>query len=251
MIRTIVAPNPGAYTLDGTCSYVVGSDVIIDPGPAIESHIEALLAAAPAVRRIFITHRHADHAPAAEPLRERTGALVYAPRGAVSQPDQLVSGGERIAFDGEGLEVIATPGHTREHVCFLTGNGDLFTGDTVLGAGTTAIFPPDGDMGDYLASLRKLRARSPRIIYPGHGPARADAVALIDEYIVHRQQREQQIAGAVAKGATKITQVRKAVYPQLDDRLASAAESQIEAHLIHLERQGRVRRGEDEWFPNA
>ena len=104
-------------------------------------------------------------------------------------------------IDGVDIEVIATPGHTNEHVCYLTSDGDLFTGDTILGTGTTAIFPPDGHMGDYLRSLQTLRARNPKRIYPAHGPMREDAVALIDEYIAHRLERERQVLDAIAAGA--------------------------------------------------
>jgi len=142
--------------------------------------------------------------------------------------------------DIDGLEVIATPGHTREHVCYLTPDGDLFTGDTILGRGTTAIFPPDGHMGDYIRSLRTLRARAPRRIFPGHGPTRDDAVALIDEYIAHRLEREQQVLRAAAAGARTVPEMRRRIYPDLDPRLEAAAEAQITAHLIKLREEGRI-----------
>ncbi|HLJ73612.1 MAG TPA: MBL fold metallo-hydrolase, partial [Thermoanaerobaculia bacterium] len=148
-IRDILAPNPGPFTLDGTRTYLLEDFAVIDPGPAIESHIDAIRRAMPKLRTIFITHRHGDHAPAAVPLKDATGARICAPRGVLDETDQLVRDGEVI----EGLEAIATPGHTREHVCYMTPDRDLFTGDTILGSGTTAIFPPDGDMGDYVRSL--------------------------------------------------------------------------------------------------
>src|SRR5204862_5326918 len=129
-----------------------------------------------------ITPRHGDHAPAALPLKRRTGARIAAPRGVLDETDLIVADGDTV----DGLRVIATPGHTSEHVCYLTPDGDLFTGDTILGAGTTTIFPPDGNMADYLRSLRKLRAKNPRRIFPAHGPTRDDAVALIDEHTVQR-----------------------------------------------------------------
>ncbi|HEX7191960.1 MAG TPA: MBL fold metallo-hydrolase, partial [Thermoanaerobaculia bacterium] len=139
-IRSITAPNPGPFTLDGTKTYLVDERVVIDPGPNVESHVEAIRAAMPALDTILITHRHADHAPAALPLKRATGARIVAPRNVLAETDEVISGGEVV----EGLEVIATPGHTNEHVCFLSSDGDLFTGDTILGFGTTAIFPPDG-----------------------------------------------------------------------------------------------------------
>jgi glyoxylase-like metal-dependent hydrolase (beta-lactamase superfamily II) len=235
-VRDIVAPNPGPFTLDGTRTYVIGDDVVLDPGPAIDSHIEKLIALRP--RTILITHRHADHAPAAVPLKQETGARIVAPPGVLSGEvvDQRVQDGDVV----EGLEVIATPGHTGEHVCYLSADGDLFTGDTILGFGTTAIFPPDGNMGDYLRSLHKLRARNPRRIFPAHGPTRDDAVALVDEYIAHRLEREQQVVDALAGGAKTIAQMRERIYPQLDPRLHGAAEIQISAHLTKLIEEGRV-----------
>jgi glyoxylase-like metal-dependent hydrolase (beta-lactamase superfamily II) len=235
-IRDILAPNPGAFTLTGTRTYLLDDFGVIDPGPAIESHIAAIRAAMPKLRTIFITHRHGDHAPAAEPLRKATGAKIVAPSGVVSDADRVVNDGDVV----DGLEVIATPGHTREHVCFLTADGDLFTGDTILGTGTTAIFPPDGSMGDYIGSLQKLRARNPRRIFPAHGPTRDDAVALIDEYIAHRLQREQQVVAALRSGARTIPEMRRRIYTDLDERLAPAAEVQIYAHLIKLQDEGQV-----------
>ena len=227
-IRDILAPNPGPFTLTGTRTYLLDDFGVIDPGPAIDSHIAAIREAMPKLRTIFITHRHADHAPAAEPLRQATGARVVGPYD-LTEGDVI-----------DGLEVIATPGHTREHVCFLTRDGDLFTGDTILGTGTTAIFPPDGSMGDYITSLRKLRARNPRRIFPAHGPTRDDAVALIDEYIAHRLQREQQVMEAMRAGARTIPEMRRRIYTDLDERLVPAAEIQISAHLIKLQDEGRV-----------
>ena len=239
-IASITAPNPGAFTLDGTRTYLLGETTVLDPGPDIASHVEAILAAVPKLRTILITHRHGDHAPAARPLKERTAAHVIAP---LDEPfvDQRVSGGETIDVDGECIEVIATPGHTREHVCYLTSSGDLFTGDTILGFGTTAIFPPDGHMGDYVRSLQLLRSRNPRRIHPGHGPTRDDATALIDEYIKHRLEREQQVLDAVATGARTPEEIRRHIYVDLDPRLHRAAEIQVEAHLIKLREEGRVK----------
>ena len=236
IIRDIVAPNPGPFTLNGTRTYLLGDSAVIDPGPAIESHIEAIHNAMPRLKTIFITHRHADHAPAAAPLKRVTGARIVAPAGVIDETDVVVSGGEKV----EDLEVIATPGHTHEHVCFLTPGRDLFTGDTILGTGTTAIFPPDGNMSDYMQSLRTLRARNPKRIFPGHGPTRDDAVALIDEYIAHRLQREQEVIDALRNGAHTIPEMRRRIYASLDPRLVKAAEVQIGAHLIKLQEEGRV-----------
>lgn len=240
-VRTILAPNPGPYTLEGTRSYVVGDDAIVDPGPAIGPHVKSLLAAAPHVTKIFITHRHPDHAPAAEQLRAATGATIYAPPGVEPAPDHPVRDGETIRLASGSLEAIATPGHTGEHFCFLSSDRELFTGDTILGDGTTTIFPPDGDMAAYIASLRKLRAREPRIIYPGHGRIREDAVALIDAYIEHRLDRERQVIDALGSGGADVHALRARVYPDLHRALHRAANLQIEAHLAKLAKEGRVR----------
>lgn len=236
-IRSITAPNPGPFTLDGTRTYLIDETAVLDPGPDIASHIEAILEAIPRLQTIFITHRHADHAPAAIPLKKRTGARIVAPPGVLDETDHVVRDGEVV----EGLEAISTPGHTSEHVCFLTSSGDLFSGDTILGSGTTAIFPPDGNMRDYIQSLRKLRERNPRRIFPAHGPTRDDAVALIDEYIAHRLEREQQVLDAIAAGAISVEEMRRHIYPDLDERLHRAAEIQVTAHLIKLREEGRVK----------
>ena len=239
-IRSITAPNPGPFTLDGTQTYLIGETAVLDPGPDIESHIERIVAAMPRLETILITHRHGDHAPAAVPLKARTGARIVAPRNVLDEVDQRVSGGESLDIDGVAVEVIATPGHTNEHVCYLTADGDLFTGDTILGAGTTAIFPPDGHMADYLRSLHVLRARRPKRIFPAHGPVREDAIALIDGYIAHRLERERQVLAAIEAGARTVPELRARIYPDLDPRLHGAAEIQLQAHLIKLREEGRV-----------
>jgi glyoxylase-like metal-dependent hydrolase (beta-lactamase superfamily II) len=236
-ISSITAPNPGAFTLDGTRTWLLGRTAVIDPGPAIDSHIDAIRAAMPDLDTIFITHRHEDHAPAAMPLKKATGAKIIAP---LAWADVVVKGGETFQVDGESLEAIATPGHTSEHVCYLTSSGDLFTGDTVLGAGTTAIFPPDGHMGDYLRSLALLRSRNPKTIHPAHGPSRHDAVKLLDEYIAHRLERERQVITTIQQGAQTIPELRRKIYPDLDPRLEGAAEVQLLAHLIKLVEEGRI-----------
>lgn len=237
-IARLTAPNPGPLTLDGTQTYLLGETAVLDPGPIIDSHIEAIRQALPQLQTIFITHRHGDHAPAAVPLRAMTGATIIAPPGVLDEVDRRVHGGEIIPLEDVTLEVLATPGHTSEHVCYLTSEGDLFTGDTILGSGTTAIFPPDGHMGDYLRSLHLLRSKNPKRIHPAHGPVRDDAAALIDEYIAHRLERERQVREAVTAGATTPPEIRAVIYPDLDPRLHRAAEVQITAHLIKLAEEG-------------
>lgn len=241
MIETLIAPNPGAFTLDGTRTYIIDRSVVIDPGPAIDSHIAAILEHAPRLEAILVTHRHGDHAPAALPLHEATGAPIYAAAGVVTMTvAHELTRDEALLFRELRIEAIASPGHTAEHFCFLTADGDLFTGDTILGEGTTVIFPPDGHMQSYLATLRKLRALKPRAIYPGHGPIRRDAIELITQYIAHREMRERQVADAFRGGARSAEEIRGKIYVDLDPRLHRAAELQIEAHLTHLRETGRV-----------
>jgi glyoxylase-like metal-dependent hydrolase (beta-lactamase superfamily II) len=242
-IRAILAPNPGPFTLDGTRTYLLGTETAIDPGPPIMSHIAAIARAAPALKTILVTHRHADHAPAAVALRRLTGARILAPVDSIEgEPvDRRLAGGERIGVADGTILAVATPGHTGEHICFLSSGGDLFTGDTILGAGTTAIFPPDGDMAAYMNSLAGLRSVRPRRILPGHGPVHQDALRLIDYYIAHRLEREQQILEQLGRGPASIEQLRSAIYPGLAPALVAAAESQLLAHLIKLGGEGRAR----------
>jgi glyoxylase-like metal-dependent hydrolase (beta-lactamase superfamily II) len=237
-IETVRAPNPGPFTLDGTNSYVIEEAVIIDPGPDLESHLAALVSAAPFLDAIFVTHRHADHAGAVAELKARTGALVFGPD-VIGEIDHPLRDGESFTIGSSTMEAIATPGHTAEHFCFLTSTGDLFTGDMVLGEGTTAVFPPDGRMEDYLDSLRKLADRKPAALYPGHGPVRLDAVAWIEHYLEHRAMRDRQILEALKTPST-LAELRVRVYPDLGAGLQLAAEAQLTAHLIRLIEHGRV-----------
>ena len=241
LIRSILAPNPGPFTLDGTRTYLIGDEAVIDPGPEIASHIEAIVEAAPALRTILVTHRHLDHAPAAISVKRRTGGQIWAPAGVLPEHeiDHFLSDGEIIRVGSLTLEVIATPGHTSEHVCFLTAERDLFSGDTILGSGTTTVFPPDGDMSDYMLSLERLRAVGPRRILPGHGPIHQDGPALIEHYIAHRLQREAQIVAALVNPST-VPMLRERIYRDLQPALEQAAEIQLTAHLAKLVREGKA-----------
>lgn len=248
-VETLIAANPGPYTLDGTRTYVLEDRAVLDPGPALEDHVETILAVCPRVEMIFVTHRHEDHAGAVAEIKRRSGARILAPVGVLGPEvvDHWVESGETFEVGGNRLTAVATPGHTAEHVCYLSEDGDLFSGDTILGAGTTTIFPPDGDMGDYLESLRKLRDLRPVRIYPGHGPVRDDAVGLIDEYIAHREMREDQILAALAEGAGAPRELRARIYPDLPEVLHHAAELQMQAHLALLARKGKVGERDGRW----
>jgi len=260
LIRRVIAPNPGPFTFTGTGVYIVGrrTVAVIDPGPDLAPHLEALLAAlaGETVSHILTTHTHADHSPLAHPLAKRTGAVVIGraappPPGAsialdeadeaLFRPDIEVADGARIIGPGWTLEAIATPGHASNHVCYaLIEENALFSGDHVMGWSTTVISPPDGDMTDYYASLDKVAARDFSTLWPTHGPPVTDVASFLAEYRLHRQAREAQILEHLQAGRTQISEIVAAMYSTTDQRLHPAAARSVTAHLIHLERQGEV-----------
>jgi len=214
LVRRVLAPNPSPYTYTGTQTYLVGSgaDVaVIDPGPNEPDHIEAILAAIgkATVTAIMCTHTHRDHSPAAAPLAQQTGAPIVGcaplvlksdrPRAdeafdTTYAPDRVLEDGEAMTGTGWTLRALHTPGHTSNHLCFaLEESGALFTGDHVMGWSTSVVIPPDGDMGDYMASLDKLQARDDTIYYSAHGAPITKPKQLVRGMIGHRRQRENQI----------------------------------------------------------
>jgi glyoxylase-like metal-dependent hydrolase (beta-lactamase superfamily II) len=268
LVRRVLATNPSAFTFTGTQTYVVGAggDVaVIDPGPAEEEHLAALLAAIGGARvsAILCTHTHRDHSPAAAPLAARTGAPIVGcapltladdgPRSDAAfdadyRPDRVLADGESLAGEGWTLTAVATPGHTSNHLCFaLAESGALFTGDHVMGWSTSIVSPPDGDMTDYMESLQKLHDRDDRIYYPAHGPAVTRPRQLVRGMIGHRRQRENQILRQIAGGTARIADMVPAMYKGVDQRLWPAAERSVLAHLIDLERRGKVARCEERW----
>ncbi len=269
LVRRVLAPNPSAFTYTGTQTYLVGSDeglAVIDPGPAEAEHLAALEAAiggAP-VLAICCTHTHRDHSPAAAPLAARTGAPVIgcaplvldaagpradAPFDHDYAPHRVLADGERIAGPGWTLAALATPGHTSNHLCFaLQESGALFTGDHVMGWSTTVVAPPDGDMGDYMASLALLNGREDRIYYPAHGPAVDRPRQLVRGMIGHRRQRERQILRLLGEQAREADALVPEMYQGVDPRLWPAAGQSVRAHLIDLERRGMVVRSDGIWM---
>ena len=268
LVRRVLAANPSAFTFTGTQSYVVGTggDVaVIDPGPLEDDHVAALVAAIGDARvsAIVCTHTHKDHSPAAARLADRTGAPVVGcaplvlsddgPRSDASfdptyAPDRILADGEGIAGEGWTLTAVATPGHTSNHLCFALAESDaLFTGDHVMGWSTSVVSPPDGDMSDYMASLQKLYDRQDRIYYPAHGPAVTRPQQLVRGMIGHRRQRENQIVRQIEAGIHQIPAMVPQMYKGIDQRLWPAAERSVLAHLIDLERRGRVMRLDDTW----
>ena len=199
---------------------------------------------------IVVTHAHADHAGGAEGIKEATGAKIILHRLDVeaqnryfrsTTADMVVEDGDTLAVDGNEIEVIHSPGHSPGHIClYLREAKALFSGDNVPGAGTTAIAPPQGDMGQYVDSLRRLVAYDIQMIYPGHGPPIKEPRRKIQELIDHRLDREEQVLSCLRRGKGTIEEMVREIYPELDRRLLGAARGQVLAHLIKLEREKRV-----------
>ena len=260
LIRRVIADNPGPFTYTGTGTYIVGRGevAVIDPGPELPEHLAAILKAVEGERvtDIVVTHTHADHSPLAAPLAAATGALTWgrpAPAGRDDafrmdeahdrgfRPDREVADGERIAGPGWTLEAIATPGHASNHVCYaLSEENALFSGDHVMGWSTTVVSPPDGDMGDYYASLEKVAARGFSMLWPTHGPPVTEVAPFLAAYKAHRLARERQILEQLAAGHTRIRDMVPVIYADVDPRLHPAAAHSVLAHMIHLVRAGVV-----------
>lgn len=256
----MIARNPGPFTFTGTGTYIVGSGevAVIDPGPDLPEHLQALerALAGERVAVILVTHTHLDHSPLAGPLARLTGAPVRglpAPRleeAAIRldegqdlgfRPDALVADGERVEGPGWTLEAVTTPGHASNHVCYaLIEENALFSGDHVMGWSTTVVSPPDGDMGQYYASLEKVAARGFSRLWPTHGPPVEEVGPFLAAYRAHRLQREAQILAELARGPRRIADMVPAIYADVDPRLHPAAAHSVLAHLIRLAREGRV-----------
>ncbi len=259
LIRRVIAHNPSVFTFHGTGTYIVGRGkvAIIDAGPDLAGHVDAVLAAVrgETVTHLVVTHTHIDHSPATRHIKAATGAPSYGfgPHGggegpAVEEgadrdfvPDHRVEDGAAIEGDGWTLEAVHTPGHTSNHLCFaLAEERALFSGDHVMGWSTTVVSPPDGDMGAYMASLEKLKARDEAAYWPTHGPPIPKPQRFVGKLLSHRRQREAEILSAVVGGAATIPEIVALRYRGLDPRLRPAAARTVLAHLIHLVESGRV-----------
>jgi glyoxylase-like metal-dependent hydrolase (beta-lactamase superfamily II) len=264
-IARVLAHNPSAFTYYGTQTYLVGGSevAVIDPGPDLPEHLEALdkAIAGRRVAAIMCTHTHRDHSPAARPLAERTGAPIVGcaplaletvgPRADASfdgdySPDRLLADGEAVEVGGASISAVATPGHTSNHLCFAY-RGALFSGDHVMGWSTTVVFPPDGDMAAYMQSLDKLRKRDDRVYYPAHGPAVENPQQYVRHLAGHRMQREKQILRLVGEKPRPIPDIVANAYPGLDPRLVTAAGGSVLAHLLDLQQRGLVEQRQDLW----
>lgn len=266
LIRRVIADNPGPFTFTGTGTYIVGGAgpgagvAVIDPGPLDERHLAALLAAVQGqtVSHILVTHTHRDHAPLARPFAAAVGAPVLAARLPARpthasaapdddddesfSPDVVLTGGERLAGDGWTIEALATPGHASNHMAFvLCEENALFSGDHIMGWSTTVVAPPDGDMTAYLASLDAVIARRFDTLWPTHGAPITAPGPFLAAYRAHRLAREAQVLARLAAGDRRIADMIPALYAAVDSRLWPAASLSVWAHLIALERAGRVR----------
>lgn len=247
-MRRLVAPNPSPMTGPGTNTYLImhsGRCTVVDPGPDDPAHIDAILETAQAdhaqIDLILVTHSHRDHYPGAVLLQDRTGALLGG-HPSIPRVNYPIAHGEEIFLPGCVGEAIFTPGHASDHFCFLLkDDGSLLSGDLILGQGTVVVSPPDGDMDDYLASLRSLSPYGIQRIFPGHFDRVDDPAAKIEEYLQHRLDREHQILDEIAEGALTIPAIVERVYRGLNERLTRAAAASVQAHLISLERRGVVK----------
>ncbi len=280
LVRRVMAENPSKFTYHGTGTYIVGGDangrgdvVVIDPGPQLDSHRDALAAtlARSTVRAILVTHCHSDHSPLAAWLTAETGAPTFAfgshgddawdigedpPEVITTEqssdaepvieestdrafvPDVEASTGDEVA-SGAGWRITAlhTPGHTSNHLCFALDDGTtrtLFTGDHVMGWSTTVVSPPDGDMSAYLESLRVVAGRSDHVAIPTHGPPIPDPAAFVGELIEHRLERELQVLAAVRSGLDTIPAIVESLYVEVRRELHKPARRSVLAHLVKL-----------------
>jgi glyoxylase-like metal-dependent hydrolase (beta-lactamase superfamily II) len=264
-VRRLLCNNPSPFTFKGTVSYIVGRGkvAIIDPGPEDPVHGAALLGAVrgETVTHIFVTHTHRDHSPGVPAIKAATGAVVLAegphrparalhvgdgPRVESSndtdfKPDRALADGEVVKGAGWTLEAVATPGHTVNHMAYAFKEAKvLFSGDHVMAWSTPVVAPPDGSMGDYMASLQKLSKRTEPVYFPGHGPAVNNAPRFVAAYILHRKAREASILNRLQNGESDIPTMVNAIYANLDPRLVKAAGMSVLAHLEDLVARGTV-----------
>jgi glyoxylase-like metal-dependent hydrolase (beta-lactamase superfamily II) len=248
VLRAILAPNPSPLTLDGTRTYLIGRAplVVVDPGPADPSHLEAVGAAAGAgaAAAILVTHDHPDHGAAADALGEVLRApVLMAARGSLRD-------GQVVQTDAGEVVAVATPGHTPDHMAlYWPREAAIFCGDLMMGGQDTALVAaPEGELGAYLASLERIRRLRPAVIHPAHGPSFERPAEALDRYVRHRTFRLEQVLSAIAAGAGDDDALLRAVYgPDLDPALQGPATAAIGAYLEHLATEGRVVRRERGW----
>lgn len=245
-VKRILAPNPGPFTGPGTNTYLLTSTeeaLLIDPGPLDRSHEAAILDALTGLqlKGILVTHTHEDHAPLANPLAAELGVPAYghAP-GPDFKPDLLLVDDDRVGFGRREVQAVHTPGHSRDHLCFMVGDS-LFTGDHIMGGSSVVV----EDMTAYLASLRRLQQLHLARLYPGHGLVMHDPAGIVAGYVEHRLERERQVLSAVKTGANTVMEIVGAVYEAVDPALHPLAAMSVRAHLVKLAADGAVRLSDD------
>lgn len=264
-IQRITAPNESAFTYRGTNTYILGEDnvAVIDPGPAIDIHFDLLLETLKGrtVSHIVVTHTHMDHSPLAAPLKEKTGAPIFAEgphrnsrdlhMGEINsldaaadrdfKADVILKHGDMIEGKEWALETILTPGHTQNHACFAIKNTEmLFSGDHVMSWATSIVAPPDGSMQDYMNSLSIMMERKETIYFPGHGRRLEKAPEFVRALRAHRKMRETAVLSRIRAGDKTIPDIVKIIYKETDPRLHGAAGLSVFAHIEDLVTQGRV-----------
>ena len=262
-LKRIIAPNPSPMTFWGTNTYILGTNelAIIDPGPAVQSHFDAIMSSLninQSITHILITHSHIDHSPLAKQLSERTSAPILAfgessaGKSAIMTNLKNLDGGEGIDYDFKPdvtlndnqilknkewcIKSLHTPGHMGNHLCFSwEGESILFTGDLVMGWATSMVSPPDGDLTDFMNSIKSLKLRSPdKLFFPGHGAPIENPSLRLQELYEHRKKREREILSALETGLATISEITESVYADLDKKLITAAKRNVLAHLIDL-----------------
>lgn len=259
-VKRVTAPNPGFMTGPGTNSYLIGAKdeiAVIDPGPASEAHVQALIKEAPGrIRWILVTHTHIDHSPAAQLLKAKTGAELLGmpppPEGRQDhgfRPDRVLANEDLLDVAGCRLRVIHTPGHASNHLCYMLEEEKLlFTGDHIMQGSTVVINPPDGDMAVYLASLRMLQREDIACLAPGHGFLMTNAQEVVERLLIHRRDRENKVLKSLRDlGTATLQELLPSVYSDVPARVHSVASRSLLAHLIKLKAEGRVTEGEGRW----
>ena len=258
-VNRLIAPNPGMMTGPGTNTYILGDKevAVIDPGPVIDSHIDLICELTPGpIKWILVTHTHPDHSPAVALLAERTGAEKLgrpAPDGQhqdkTFEPDRILDDGDIFETAEFELEVIHTPGHASNHLCYLKKeSGWLITGDHIINGSTVVIDPPDGNMVDYLNSLEKLMDKDLKVIAPGHGDPIDTPYEAIDWIIKHRLEREAKVVAELeAHPNSTISELLPHVYGDVHEKLFSVAERSLLAHLLKLEDDKSAKLDGDHW----